>query len=329
MTHGEDNDMESTLDATIRAEETAGATFTESELARLTGYVETLRTIDRSVIRHLGHADSKRGKRRALALLIGHEYDGVVSVWRLRDACRREGIYETRGDRANFTQDMRKDGERGLWTVHTYKAGSRELGGHWKLTESGAHLASRYHEAVAHVEERNREIKARNKKIVAAREIIVNVHRSVAKTIVVSAKAPRCPYCREDIVPTDRAKCDECGSEAHAGCLRAFGARRCVLANTTAQCDGSYKVIAKPEAVEDDDDDDTCSRCNGLGVTFRAHLACQISDDTLKLFSGAALAALEADRAIACEKEGEFGSCRSHSAHTAEVPCSSCASKSN
>ena len=250
--------------------------FTEAELEVLTGRLSKLAEIDRSVLAKLGHRNSVRGKRRALAFLIGHESGGRIRVYKLRLACTREGIYSTRSHRANFTQDMRKDTARGLWTEHTYRSG-RQLCGYWSLTEKGAELARRYAALVSATpgEQRTR---------------LIETHKVVARSIVIRPKAASCPFCREAITDDDKAVCSGyaatrerynavtgyyqtvdlsgcgCGNQIHASCLIEFHRPRpsygmaraysnnhddaCVIANTTAYCQGRYKIIACPAADE-------------------------------------------------------------------------------
>jgi len=190
-------------------------TYTERELASIISRVNALKAKDRTILKSLGHRDSKRGKRRALALLIGNRNGGQIRVSSLRWACQDEDLYTTRGDRANFTQDMRKDATRGLWTEHTYKCG-RTLSGYWSLTEKGAALAGRYANAV---EPSDRET------LVAS---INATHKAVANSITITKKAATCPYCREIVTEHDKthdfAECNKgCGVQAHAECIAEFG----------------------------------------------------------------------------------------------------------
>lgn len=286
--------------------------YTEDELRALLGKIERLAAVDRSILKSLGHANSKRGKRRALALLIGHENGGIVRVSRLRAACIREGLYDNRSDRANFTQDMRKDAERGLFTVHTFKTGGRTLGGHWRLTERGASLAARYHDAIS---PRDR------------REALIAARRAVRQSIVIRAsKAPRCAYCLEDVVESDKAECSKCGNQCHATCMDSIGRgrTRCALRRTASHCAGNYTVIAKPEDWEAEDDD-TCTRCQGTKAIPQTVSGCHIrAEQVEQVEEGPARERAQHDRDTDCN--WNEGICRSHGAHTVWHPCSHCAS---
>ena len=221
--------------------------YTERELAQIIRRVNALKAQDRSILKSLGHRESKRGKRRALALLIGDRNGGRISVSSLRWACSDEGLYETRGDRANFTQDMRKDAARGLWTEHTYKYG-RTLSGHWELTEKGASLASRYANAVTPVDH------------ATFVEKLVNTHKAIASSITITAKAATCAFCRGEIDDTDKVKCDCCANVLHATCHAEFWRREC------RECDGEgHSVPYMGYRVHGPRHQILCTNCNGLG----------------------------------------------------------------
>lgn len=227
-----------------------------------------------SDLRGLGHKNSRRGKQRAIALIIGAtRSDGRIDVDALQAALLRYDIV----NEANYAQDMTKDstdevrgrGAEGLWTIHTHVGGwrGRGLHGHWQLTELGAKLAADYVRLVDR----------------AAGE----VQAVVSRTISIRPKPPACAYCREDVGADDRAEC-RCGSVLHATCLEechrypcscCYGkgvrsvwvrsedgtggdyhdepcascegvgghpATTCVLSNTTVGCGGRYRIVAKP-----------------------------------------------------------------------------------
>jgi hypothetical protein len=203
-------------------------------------WAEALSKVSASALRALGHQDSRRGKQRAVALLLGHSNGGRIRAYSLRWSLSEQGIFNS----ANFAQDMTKDsnepaprgrGAEGLWSCHTYRSG-RGLGGEWRLTERGSALAAEYVRLVDSAVERRIEVRK-------------EVKETVKRTFVIRAKAARCAYCLETVTAEDRAVC-QCGSEVHALCLDEFGSDgRCALRQTTARCGGRYKVIAKP-AVE-------------------------------------------------------------------------------
>lgn len=295
------------------------STFTEAELARLTGQLAQLRSVDSSVLHRLGHKDSKRGKRRAMAFLIGHANDGRIDANELRRACIDAGLYVTRGDKANWALDINKDCKRGLFVKHTYRSG-RSLVGHWQLTERGAALAAEYARAIARADEHNARITERNEAILKQRAAIIETHEMVKHTIKVVAKTPRCGLCWEDITDEDQAKCQCCDHQIHATCRASFGQHTCILGGIRA-CYGSYKVISMPEGWEQETDD-TCSRCMGIGSTPRNVRGCDITPEQIKLVEGdEARAAAQHDHDTECS-EGVH--CSAHRAHTYWTPCIAC-----
>jgi len=247
------------------------ATYTEEELQRLLGRVNRLDERGAAVRKKLGHKNSKRGKRRALALFIGHENaEGRIWVSDLRWACTRHDLYTTRSDRANFTMDMRKDCDRGFFEDHTYKGRRRRLSGYWSLTEKGARLAAEYAEAVG-------------ADTAARRKRLIETHRGVASTIKITKTTARCPFCREDIEgDTDKAVCGDCGNGTHATCLIEFrrrASRHCVLASTTAQCRGNYVVKAIPGEESDYAPRGIdCDTCHDMGWIYQGGSAVDCPD---------------------------------------------------
>ena len=268
-----------------------GGGFTEAELDEICGSLSRLGAVDKSVLKTLGHANSNRGKRRALALLLGHQSSvRRCYVDSLRASCEREGLLVSRGDKANFSQDLKKDAERGLWTLATRRDG-RALAGHIVLTDKGAELAARY----AHLVDTD-DIRAR----------VQETAKAIHKSITIVAKTARCPLCLdslEDVSAEDILSCSGCGSQAHADCLAGRGSHyddtsvrlRCVLAQTTARCRGRY-VRADGSTPTDESLDaliestkdaaSACGHCKGRGFTFhRSRQSCLMSPRELARLS--------------------------------------------
>ncbi len=210
-----------------------------------TRYMSAVGRVNRSVLSKLGHRNSVRGRQRALALFLGHQNDGRIDADTLKTLCDALGCY----NRANFTQNMKKDGvrnaERALWTDHTYRgsvwsenAGRHVSGidGSWRLTDKGRELAAEFSAATE-----------------AAIDIVA---KSIAKSINIKSKAQSCPYCRDVIEDDDRGDCNAigCSSQAHMTCVEEFirSEKRCVLSKTTIRCQGHYAPAVSIDVKEEE-----------------------------------------------------------------------------
>jgi hypothetical protein len=267
--------------------------FTRAELDVVCARLSRLSAVDASVLAKLGHEGSARGKKRALVLLLAHQNGGICLISSLRAATEREGLLTGRSASANFILDVRKDSKRGLWDLHLVREG-RRTGGHVNLTEKGADLAMRYARLVNDDDTRKR-----------VQETAVAIH----KAITIVAKAPRCPFCLDDIIPVEAiVTCGDgdyhsqkgCGSVAHLECLadRRGGPPPCVLLNTQVKCYGRYRKAdgtmptpqeleaLKAPAVAEKSTTDACTHCKGRGFTTGGYnqRACEIpSSDHAKL----------------------------------------------
>jgi hypothetical protein len=338
------------------------ATFTEEELDRLTQAdrnavqrantaVDRLALLPARIRKSLGHKTSKRGKRRALALLLGHQDgEGRIRVNRFRTACRREGLLETRGDIANFTQDMRKDStlnaDRALWTIQTYRGYHRELSGYWLLTEKGARLAAEFGalvdtaqaEADAVEDKRFNAAKATyRKQFEGKRARLVKMGKLVSNSIKITKKSITCPYCREEMTPeavaTDYAECSKkCGTQAHASCVMEIrdSKRRCPANlggygqryRNNQWCNGTYRIVVEPAGAGATIV--SCHSCNDAGFTVAHRSGCHASADF------AAQQSPEAQARIAkpCDAHGSehhSGVCHTHQTYTVIEDCRRCA----
>jgi len=164
----------------------------ETKYPRLTAVLTKTDSI--SAIRKLGRKGSKRAKQRAATLYIADLEGGSVSKGTLERACLFLGCYNA----ANFTQNMKKDAARGLWTIDRDRYSRRRGPSGWTLTAEGRRLARLVSDAVD-----------------AGWNVL---QAAIRKTLTVTVARCLCSYCGDEVTDADKASCSGCKLSVHATC---------------------------------------------------------------------------------------------------------------